>query len=180
MPSLERVADALTGLGRAGLLTDGLSHLKELVDETLADERKKQRAAKSCKDCAATGVTTQRPAPHPGPRCASHHRDWTKAARKAAHGARIERTFGITLAEYDAIYLAQGERCAICRWARGVSKKLAVDHDHALGNGRNAVRGLLCGPCNQMLGRAGDDPEFFRRAARYLIDPPAPTVLVAL
>lgn len=133
-----------------------------------------------CKDCTAEGVTRTRPAVHPGPRCATHHRAKRNSDRARAHGSRIFATYGITLDEYAALYQAQGERCAICRWARGVSKKLAVDHDHALGNGRDAVRGLLCGPCNQMLGRAGDDPELFRRAARYLTDPPAPAVLVAL
>jgi hypothetical protein len=37
------------------------------------------------------------------------------------------------------------------------------------------VRGLLCGPCNLLLGKFGDDPhalraraETFRRAATYL------------
>jgi hypothetical protein len=46
---------------------------------------------------------------------------------------------------------------------------LSVDHDHKT----LLVRGLLCRPCNDLLGHARDDPEFFTRAKVYLEKPPA-------
>jgi hypothetical protein len=57
----------------------------------------------------------------------------------AAHGGRLEKVYGITTAEYDALMGLQGGLCFICRRAP-TSKRLAVDHDHKTG----LVRGLLC------------------------------------
>lgn len=125
-----------------------------------------------CKDCAAAGITTLRPAPHPGPRCATHHREHTKAAKARAAARRVENTYGITDAEYAAILEHQGGRCAVCGKARGITRRLAVDHDHATG----AVRGLLCDPCNRIvIGRY--DADALARAIVYLANPPAPRAL---
>ncbi|HEY6021914.1 MAG TPA: endonuclease VII domain-containing protein [Candidatus Paceibacterota bacterium] len=82
-------------------------------------------------------------------------------------------TYGLALGEYDALKASQNGTCAICQRATGAKKKLAVDHDHKTGY----VRGLLCGPCNGMLGKARDDVEFFLRAAEYLKNPPAHTAI---
>ena len=55
--------------------------------------------------------------------------------------------------------------CAICgRPEPTPGRSLAVDHDHATGT----VRGLLCGRCNQTLGRMNDDPALLRAMADYL------------
>lgn len=90
------------------------------------------------------------------------------ARREAAHAARILKVYGITKAQYDALYALQGGRCALCQRATGATKKLAVDHDHETGK----VRGLLCGTCNKIVGHARDDGMFFKRGYWYLIDPP--------
>lgn len=126
--------------------------------------------AKRCKDC---GPESKRPAPFPGPRCASHNRDIKKARKEASHASWVLNTYGLALGQYDRLKAAQGGTCAICRRATGATKKLAVDHDHKTG----FVRGLLCGPCNGMLGKARDDVEFFLRAAEYLTHPPALEVI---
>jgi hypothetical protein len=121
-----------------------------------------------CKDCRGEGLALTRAAPHPGPRCQTHHRAFRKAASLRSHGLAIEAKYGITAAQYEALYVFQGGRCAICQRATGRSKRLAVDHDHKTGE----VRGLLCSYCNQMVGQARDDPEMFQRAADYLLNPP--------
>ena len=56
----------------------------------------------------------------------------------------------------------------MCRWANGRTRRLSVDHDHKTGK----VRGLLCRPCNNHLGLARDDVDYFRRGIEYLEDPP--------
>lgn len=125
---------------------------------------------KRCKDCAAAGVATLRPAPHPGPRCATHHREAKRAARDRAHETRIARVYGLTGAGYRRLLEIQDGRCFICRRARGVTKKLSVDHDHKTGQ----VRGLVCRNCNvDLLGHARDDVNVFLRAIEYLLNPPA-------
>lgn len=124
---------------------------------------------KICKQCVAEGITSIRPAPHPGPRCATHHREFRRATRERNHGARVARVYGITADEYAMMFLHQEGRCFICRRATGATRKLSVDHRHA----DNLVRGLLCRPCNDMLGHGRDDPDFFVRALQYLLRPPA-------
>lgn len=141
-----------------------------------------------CVDCKAEhtvgGITYRpsrgwRPAPHPGPRCATHHRAVVKA-RKASRRARdIEAGFGITVAEFDAIVLEQGGGCGVCGGARrrAAARRLAVDHDHEHCAGRygcrECVRGALCDPCNRLLGHLADDPALLVKAANYLMRPPA-------
>jgi Recombination endonuclease VII len=78
----------------------------------------------------------------------------------------LRRLYGITLADYEAMYLAQGGRCAVCGdlAASFNGNHAAVDHDHATG----AVRALLCGPCNSGIGYFQDDPLRLEAAAAYL------------
>lgn len=90
------------------------------------------------------------------------------ANKAAAHAAAVERTYGITGEDYEALLAFQGGKCALCQRATGKSKRLAVDHDHKTGE----VRGLLCGTCNKILGHARDDVAFFDRSMAYLMYPP--------
>lgn len=122
-------------------------------------------AGKKCKDCGAG----KRPAPFPGPRCATHHREKVTQDKRAAWERRILQTYGITGEQYDELLKAQGGTCFICRRANGASRKLAVDHDHKSGY----VRGLLCRPCNNLLGHLRDDPDAAHRVFWYLYEPPA-------
>lgn len=121
--------------------------------------------SKSCKGCGS--VTRKVTAP--GPRCATCHRERKKATRQAAHGRWILKTYGITSEQYEALYAAQGGSCFICQRAKGISKKLAVDHDHQSG----FVRGLLCTTCNKILGHLRDDDYAAARIVSYLVAPPA-------
>lgn len=129
---------------------------------------------KPCVDCTDEGITTKRKAPHPGPRCATHHRAKRRVRTAATWAQRIWETYGITEEEYWLIYEYQGGKCHICQRATGARKRLSVDHCHATGT----VRGLLCTACNRnVLGHLRDDPMALQRAAGYLIDPPAVRVI---
>jgi Recombination endonuclease VII len=91
-----------------------------------------------------------------------------RSRSKAGHEQRVMATYGLRSGEYDALFTAQGGRCAICRETR--SQRLSVDHCHATG----VVRGLLCRRCNgRLLTAALDRPWVLRAAASYLDDPPA-------
>lgn len=124
---------------------------------------------RTCIDCSTEGITTRRKAPHPGPRCATHHRAKRTARRKYVHSTHIMEKYGLTTEEYEAIIAFQGGHCAICNRAKGIRRRLSVDHCHETGE----VRGALCNTCNRMLGHLRDDQAAFFRAADYLRNPPA-------
>lgn len=92
-----------------------------------------------------------------------------KEQRAKIHETRVGRVYGLLPGDYATVYAFQGGRCAICLRATGKTRRLPVDHDHQT----LIFRGLLCGPCNDMLGHGRDDPLFFARVIRYLADPPA-------
>lgn len=79
--------------------------------------------------------------------------------------------YGITLMEYERLLVAQGRRCAICRRLNREAgeRELAVDHCHKTGR----IRGLLCTPCNRILGAMGDDVDGAMRFVNYLRGAPA-------
>lgn len=120
--------------------------------------------ADQCKDC---GSKTRKLSP-PGPRCFTCHREKKKRDKLRARDRHYQKTYGITLQDYEDTLAFQGNVCYICQRATGATKALALDHSHVTGE----PRGVLCGPDNQMLGQARDDPEFFRRAIEYLENPP--------
>lgn len=89
-------------------------------------------------------------------------------ASATTHAAMIERTYDLTAAQYEALLVAQGGKCAICR-ARPKSKRLAVDHDH----GTSLVRGLLCSRCNHdLMGSAWDSMAMALALWHYMNTPP--------
>lgn len=74
--------------------------------------------------------------------------------------------YGLELEEVEAMYEAQGRRCAICRKdiVLGGRSGAKVDHCHKTGK----VRGLLCSPCNTGIGCLKDDTQILANAIRYL------------
>jgi hypothetical protein len=157
----------------------------QCTNRASCDRRREAAEAKSrpprCVDCVAEGITTARPIVTEGklakfsgpgkPRCVTHARERKKASRTNRHARMVEQTYGITGEQYWALYEAQGGKCAICRWATGKTKRLAVDHDHETGR----VLGLLCGRCNQNRGFYGN--ETLVRWIDYNLDPPAPKTI---
>lgn len=71
--------------------------------------------------------------------------------------------YGITLAEFDDLWIEQGGMCAICKQPDH-NDKLHVDHNHLTGK----IRGLLCHHCNSGLGLFRDSPNILNGAIEYL------------
>lgn len=93
----------------------------------------------------------------------------------AKHPERVKQRFrkwvlrtkyNITWEQYHEMLEAQGGCCAICETDKpeGRGQCFHVDHDHKTGR----VRGLLCTNCNNMLGRAKDNPALLRKGASFL------------
>jgi hypothetical protein len=87
----------------------------------------------------------------------TNHRRW-----------RLQKKFGITPEQYDAMFTTQGGVCAICQSPNPKGHKfkyLCVDHCHVT----KVVRGLLCSSCNTAIGHLGDDLNRLLRAAEYIL-----------
>ncbi len=85
------------------------------------------------------------------------------------HDSKMRSSFGISAAEYAALFDAQRGLCLICglperEKRNGKVKRLAVDHCHDTG----VIRGLLCAKCNTGLGKFNDDPALLAAAIEYL------------
>lgn len=74
----------------------------------------------------------------------------------------LQKKYGISLEEYEALLESQDGVCAICR--KEDTSRYHVDHDHETGE----VRGLLCGDCNKGLGMFKDNPDALQSAIDYL------------
>lgn len=100
----------------------------------------------------------------------AYSRDYWKTNEDYRRALGHRRYFGMTPAQYHEMLDKQGGVCAICKRQESRKTKsgkpqwLAVDHCHD----SLAVRGLLCGSCNNLLARANDDPEILAAAIRYL------------
>ena len=150
---------------------------KPLTAFTL-DKSRKDGKGRLCRPCA-TKRSTQWVKDHPEVRrvwSRAYYRkncEKIKAAVKAHRNKHPDRTrdtylrwqYGISLAEYNAMWKAQSGECAICKTPQGRGRNgFHVDHDHVTGK----VRGLLCRDCNYILGNAKDSPQLLQRAIEYL------------
>jgi len=107
------------------------------------------------------------------PCCSQRAMQWYRdnPGRTVANKRRfnLEKLYGISLTEYEAMRRRQGGVCAVCgkapagKHARDV--RLVVDHCHQTGE----TRGLLCNSCNRAIGLLGDDPILMRKAISYLL-----------
>lgn len=72
-----------------------------------------------------------------------------------------QKTYGLTLDQYNQIKASQNNECKICS---KTDCKLLVDHCHTT----NIIRGLLCHNCNVALGHLRDKPGVIGRCIEYL------------
>ena len=90
------------------------------------------------------------------------HYDENKELYRSSH---LQRTYGISLADYDSMLITQKGKCAICGMTPEENgQRLSVDHDHATGE----IRALLCNGCNRGLGGFRDSPILCGLAMSYL------------
>jgi hypothetical protein len=79
--------------------------------------------------------------------------------------SQIKCKYGITLEQYNEMFIIQNGCCSICgRHQNEFKKALHVDHDHITGN----VRGLLCTNCNTILGMAHDEVDLLKNVIDYI------------
>jgi hypothetical protein len=74
----------------------------------------------------------------------------------------LQRSYGLTRADYEALLAAQGGVCPLC--GKRSTKTLCVDHCHETGT----IRGLLCRQCNFALGCFTDSQAAMMAAIAYL------------
>lgn len=109
---------------------------------------------------------TKPPAPKPTKSSKS------QSAKDKAQDARRRAIYNISSEEYEAVLAYQNGRCAITG-RLPATLSLAIDHDHRTG----LIRGLLGNQANKGLALFQDNPEWLRRAADYLENPPVTTVI---
>lgn len=79
----------------------------------------------------------------------------------------LRKRFGLTPETFEALWEKQKGLCAICDVALNRTQYgHTIDHDHKTGK----IRGLLCHPCNRLLGRLHDDTTFIKRIEQYLLN----------
>jgi hypothetical protein len=128
---------------------------------------------KSCQHCGGKKGARQANLKY----CFKCGREMKQLRSKGAHTRAIWERYGLTAAQYDRLYRAQDGRCYICQRATGKTRRLSVDHDHAIGDRLEAVRALLCRPCNNILGHLRDDPAALARAIEVITSMPAQAIL---
>lgn len=114
-----------------------------------------------CKPCADAQCRTWRAA------------NPERAAANLRFGS-LRNRYGLGREQYQELLDAQLGRCAVCRTDFSASSlSPCVDHDHRCCPGDQScgscIRGLVCKPCNTMLGMAGDSIQTLAAAIRYLV-----------
>jgi hypothetical protein len=77
--------------------------------------------------------------------------------------ANCKRLYGIPLEEKERMFEAQGSVCASCGSTES-GGQWCLDHDHLT----DEIRGVVCRPCNLILGFAQDSIEHLNKVAAYL------------
>ncbi len=98
--------------------------------------------------------------------------DTPGCAKQGARAVKLAAVYGITPAQWDAVWSVQGGRCAICHRPPRPGETFHLDHEHSKGSS-GRVRGILCPYCNtRLVGRLKDHSRA-QALADYLRAPPA-------
>jgi hypothetical protein len=85
----------------------------------------------------------------------------------------LKNLYNISSEEYYEMLSQQNNQCKLCEiTSEQYGRHFSVDHDHSCCPGNKScgmcVRGLLCNPCNMLLGVYEKSSDFFEKAAQYL------------
>lgn len=92
-------------------------------------------------------------------------KEWYLNHREHVQNEGLQRLYGITLSDKQAMLEAQGGKCAICRTAEPGGGGWHLDHDHDT----KKNRAILCSRCNLVIGMAQEDILRLKRCATYLM-----------
>ena len=105
-------------------------------------------------------------------RIKANYAAWREGNPDRGRNNALKRRYGITLDQYNEMFVSQDGACAICKEEEtvtgkdGKAKPLCVDHNHTTGK----VRALLCYRCNAGIGYLQDSPYITEQATKYLLD----------
>jgi hypothetical protein len=98
---------------------------------------------------------------------------WNSRTPKKRLEQHLKYKYSLTVGELLEALERQNGGCAICSSKlpdlmvyNNRKRGYAIDHNHETGE----FRGILCLPCNTVLGMAKDSPDLLERAASYLKD----------
>ena len=94
----------------------------------------------------------------------AYQREYRAANPEKQREYARKSNYGITKAEWDALFQSQGRVCGICGSDTPGQSHWSTDHDHQTGR----VRGILCRSCNLGLGSFKDSVELLGKAIQYL------------
>jgi hypothetical protein len=101
-------------------------------------------------------------------RCKPCHQSYKKLNPNTPRNRKAEKLqlrYGLTYEDWERIREAEDFACMICGITEvELGRKLDVDHCHDSGK----VRGVLCNPCNTVLGHARDNVAILEAATAYL------------
>jgi ribosomal protein L34E len=103
--------------------------------------------------------------------CKKCHNENMKSKDRSEYNRKfsLNKSYGITIEEYNKMFTNQNGCCAICKVHiteinQKRKKHLSIDHNHR--NGK--IRGLLCDKCNRGIGLLQDDVQILLNAFNYL------------
>ena len=132
---------------------------EKLVSEFYKSKDHKGGFYTACKECAKQYQLNHKE------KLKKQCKDWYKKNKNKVRNNALLRNYGITLDNYNDMFMNQRGCCAICGKHQAESTlSLSVDHSHKSGE----IRGLLCGKCNHALGNVNEDTDILLSMVDYL------------
>lgn len=123
----------------------------KLLFEFYVDKTKKLGTRAYCKECHAIKT-----------------KEYRELNKEKINARRIEKSYGITLEQFNKLKIKQNNVCAICKESMLVYRGAQIDHCHDT----LKVRGLLCLKCNLGIGSFNPNSLRMLNALIYLLEIP--------